>query len=46
MKIPIARITTDMGITSPMISDLLSEEGAELIVGKLAETFKSNLPCY
>jgi hypothetical protein len=29
-----------------MISDLLFEEGAELIVGKLAETFKSNLPCY
>jgi hypothetical protein len=35
-----------MGITSPMISDLLSVEGAELIVGKLAETFKSKLTCY
>ena len=37
-----------MAITSPMISELLeeSEEGAELIVGKLAEIFKSNLPCY
>jgi hypothetical protein len=29
-----------------MISDLLSVEGAELIVGKLAETFKSKLTCY
>jgi len=37
-----------MAITSPIISDLLeeSEEVAELIVGKLAETFKSNFPCY